>query len=394
MNASYRSLHGEPSIERLEPRTLLDTTLPLVTMQIIDSEVAEEGPDPGAIRLHRTGVLDEPLFVFFDIQQPNPPTQRGIATNGIDYIGLSNIVRIPAGKRTVTIPIIPIDDLEVEGPEEVRFSIMPSQTYRLDETNPLRRSGVIVIREDDALPLVTIRAADASAAEIGGASAGAVDTARFIITRTGDRALPLSVNFRIRGSATHGVDYERIVPQGQPTKITIPAGRKQVAITIRPINDNLFEGDETVRIILQPSTGQTYGLNADNPADVSAFITLLDKPLVSLIVTDPFGTQFPQDTASFTLLRTGPIDRPLQVLYTLGGTGIAGQDYRRLPQVLTIPAGQATLLVPIRGLGNDQGGGSKVVRLTLRANNAYNINAAQPILVSNFVTLLDEPIGQ
>ena len=248
---------GEPALERLEPRTLLDTTLPLVTMQIIDSEVAEEGPDPGAIRLHRTGVLDEPLFVFFDIQQPNPPTQRGIATNGIDYIGLSNIVRIPAGKRTVTIPIIPIDDLEVEGPEEVRFSIMPSETYRLDETNPLRRSGVIVIREDDALPLVTIRAADASAAEIGGASAGAVDTARFIITRTGDRALPLTVNFRIRGSATHGVDYERIVPQGQPTRITIPAGRKQVAITIRPINDNLFEGDETVRIILQPSTGQT-----------------------------------------------------------------------------------------------------------------------------------------
>lgn len=394
MNTRYRSFAAGPAVERLEPRTLLDATLPLVTMQIIDSDVAEEGPNPGAIRLHRTGVLDEPLFVFFDIQQPNPPSQRGIATNGIDYIGLSNIVRIPAGKRTVTIPIIPIDDLEVEGPEDVRFFIMPSETYRLDETNPLRRSGVIVIREDDTLPLVTIRAADASAAEIGGASAGAVDTARFIITRTGDRALPLSVNFRIRGSATHGVDYERIVPEGQPTRITIPAGRKQVAITIRPINDNLFEGDETVRIILQPSTGQTYALNADNPAEVSAYITLLDKPLVSLIVTDPFGTQFPQDTASFTLLRTGPIDRPLQVLYTLGGTGVAGQDFRRLPQVLTIPAGQATLLVPIRGLGNDQGGGSKTVRLTLRANNAYNINAAQPILVSNFVTLLDEPVSQ
>lgn len=394
MNTRYRSFADEPAFEPLDQRALLDATLPLVTMQIVDSDVAEEGPNTGAIRLHRTGVLDEPLFVFFDIQQPDPPTQRGIATNGIDYIGLSNIVRIPAGKRTVTLPIIPIDDLEVEGAEAVNFSIMANSAYRLDATNPLNREGTIILQEDDALPLVTIRAADARAAEIGGASVGAVDTARFVISRTGDRALPLTVRFRIRGSATHGTDYERIVPEGQATQVTIPAGRRKVAITIRPINDLDFEGDETVRIILQPSTGATYALNADNPAQVSSFITLLDKPLVSLIVTDPFGTQFPQDTASFTLLRTGPLDRPLQVQYVLSGNAVAGQDYRRLPQVLTIPAGQASLLVPIRGLGNDQGVGTKIVRLTLKRSNAYNINLAQTILVSNWVTLLDEPTAQ
>lgn len=395
MKRSYRSFVAEPAFERLDQRALLDTTLPLVTMQITDSVVAEEGPDTGSIRLHRTGVLDQPLFVFFQIQQPDPPTQRGVATNGIDYIGLSNIVRIPAGRRTVNIPIIPIDDLEVEGGEVVRFTILENAAYRVDTTNPLNRVGTVVILEDDSLPLVTVLAPDAQAAEIGGADISAVDTARFIIRRTGDRALPLTVHFRIRGSATHGSDYERITPPDADTEIIIPAGRRQVPIVIRPINDGLFEGDETVRIILQPSEDGSYGLNGDNPTTVSSFITLLDKPLVSLLVTDPYGTQFPSDTASFTLLRTGPVDRPLQVQYTLSGTGIAGTDFRRLPQVLTIPAGQMTLLVPIRGLGNDQIG-PKTVRLTLRPANTYNLNLNQPMLltVSNFVTLLDEPLSQ
>ncbi len=395
MSMSYRSFAAEPAFERLDQRALLDSTLPLVTMQIIDSAVAEEGPDTGSIRLRRTGELDQPLFVFFQIQQPDPPTQRGVATNGIDYIGLSNIVRIPAGRRSVIIPIIPIDDLEVEGPEVVRFTILENEAYRLDTTNILNRTGTIVIQEDDSLPLVTIAARDATAAEIGGADVSAVDTATFVIRRTGDKALPLAVFFRIRGSATHGVDYERITPRGVPPRVVIPAGRLQTAITIRPINDSLFEGDETVRIILQPSGDLSYALNTDNPAEVSSFITLLDKPLVSLLVTDPYGTQFPQDTASFTLLRTGPIDRPLQVQYSLGGTGVAGADYRRLPQVLTIPAGQATLLVPIRGLGNDQIG-PRTVRLTLLSANTYNLNLNQPMLltVSNFVTLLDEPLEQ
>ena len=390
MAICYRSLVHDGAFEPLGARVMLNITLPLVTMQITDSVVAEEGPDQGAILLHRTGILDQPLFVLFQIQQPSPPTQHGVATNGIDYIGLSSIVRIPAGRRTVTIPIIPIDDLEVEGGEVVRFTILDSAEYRLDMANPLNRIGTVVILEDDAQPLVTIDAPDFLAAEIGGADVSAVDTARFVIRRTGDRALPLTVTYRIRGSATNGGDYESI-----QRSIVIPAGRLAAAVTIRPINDALFEGDETVRIILQPSTNGSYGLNADNPSDVSSHITLLDKPLVSLLVTDPFGTQFPQDTASFTLLRTGPTDRPLQVLYTLGGTGIVGQDYRRLPQVLTIPAGQTTLLVPIRGLGNQQTG-PRTVRLTLGLANTYNLNLSQPMLltVSNFVTLLDEPAEQ
>ncbi len=395
MKICYRSFDAEPAFQPLDQRTLLDGTLPLVTLQITDSVVAEEGPDTGSIRLHRTGVLDQPLFVYFDIQQPDPPTQRGVATNGIDYIGLSNIVRIPAGRRTVNIPIIPIDDLEVEGGEVVRFTILNNAGYRLDIANPLNRTGTIVILEDDSLPLVTITAPDITAAEIGGADVSAVDTARFVIRRTGDRALPLTVHFRIRGSATHGNDYERITPSDQSPRILIPAGKRQAAIIIRPINDGLFEGNETVRIILQPSSDSSYGLNGDNPSQVSSFITLLDKPLVSLIVTDPFGTQFPQDTASFTLLRTGPTDRPLQVQYTLGGSGIPGTDYRRLPQLLTIPAGESTLLVPIRGLGNDQTG-PRTIRLTLSPANTYNLNLNQPMLltVSNFVTLLDEPLAQ
>jgi hypothetical protein len=58
----------------------------------------------------------------------------------------------------------------------------------------------------------------------------------FTVQRTGDTGQVLVVNYRISGTATNGVDYQRL-----SCSVTIPAGQSTAQIEVTPI-DNLVEG--------------------------------------------------------------------------------------------------------------------------------------------------------
>ena len=362
--------------EALESRTLMDA-LPMVTVTVMDPTAAEYQRDAGEFRITRTGNIETPLIIHFGI--------GGTASNGIDFTGLATMVQIPAGRRSTTIPVIPIDDLEVEGTETVRITLMTDGAYRLDDANPQNKSVAIGIVDNDDQPVVTVETPDGEAAEFvgtGGGGGGGTGAARFVIRRTGSTALPMRVNYLIRGSATPGVDYNAL-----PTSVVIQAGRRKAVLTIRPINDDLYEGDETVRIILQPSSD--YGLSETEPQKVSTHIVIADKPLVTLFVSDPYGSEFPPDTASFTLVRTGSVEKPLTVTYELGGTATPGVEFARLHPALTFAAGERTHTVLIRGLRAQLLSGQRTVRLTLTAGAVYNLNTSNAMFYSDFVTILD-----
>jgi PKD repeat protein len=67
----------------------------------------------------------------------------------------------------------------------------------------------------------------------------------FVFTRSYAAPTPLTIFYKVLGTATNGVDYEAI-----PTSITIPAGQKSAKIFIKPTADGIAEGDETVIIEL------------------------------------------------------------------------------------------------------------------------------------------------
>ena len=89
-------------------------------------------------------------------------------------------------------------------------------------------------------PVVTLTAPDPEATEPED-TGHALDTATFTVHRTGDAQRPLTVLYRIAGTAENGVDYEEI-----PHRTEIPAGEASADIVIRPLGDNLLEGDESV----------------------------------------------------------------------------------------------------------------------------------------------------
>jgi len=96
-----------------------NTTIPVVTIRATDA-VASESGDTGTFTLFRDGPTNSALNVYYLI--------GGTASNGVDYASLSQWTLIPAGARTATITVKPIDDALVEGTEFVEFRLTPSTT--------------------------------------------------------------------------------------------------------------------------------------------------------------------------------------------------------------------------------------------------------------------------
>jgi hypothetical protein len=98
---------------------------------------------------------------------------------------------------------------------------------------------------------------------------GGTNTATFVIRRHGLTNDDLTVNYDIGGTATNGVDYVTL-----PGSVTVPAGRRTAQIVVRPIDDDLAEGVETVVLKLRPSSDYTVGF----PSHAAAIILDNDLP--------------------------------------------------------------------------------------------------------------------
>ena len=107
---------------------------------------------------------------------------------------------------------------------------------------------------------MTVNATDAAAAETGS------DPGTFTVTRSVVTASSLTVNYTMSGSATNGTDYTAV-----SGSVIIPANTASATVTITPIDDSVYEGNETV--ILTLSADPAYNVGA--PA--SATVTIADN---------------------------------------------------------------------------------------------------------------------
>ena len=94
-----------------------------------------------------------------------------------------------------------------------------------------------------AVPYVTISASDSTASETG-------DTGTFFLSRTGSTANPLTVYYKLSGTASNGVDYGLL-----PGSATFAAGVTNIYISVTPIDDAIVEGTESVVLTLLATNG-------------------------------------------------------------------------------------------------------------------------------------------
>lgn len=213
----------------------------------------------------------------------------------------------------------------------VASTLNNSQNARSSTGGDLASPGIFntaSITDNDAPPAATvsIAAADPNAAESG----TVVNPGTFTLTREGDLTADLVVTYTVGGTATNGIDYNRL-----SGRIVIPAGETSATITITPVNDaNPNEGAETV--ILTLASSADYGLGASTSATVS----IEDNTTGSLrqvgTITSANGAEISAFDPSSRRLYVVAGDRI--EIFSLSHTGALSQ-VGELPLGFTAPAG-------------------------------------------------------
>jgi hypothetical protein len=211
---------------------------------------------------------------------------------------------------------------------------------------------------------LTIATTDADADEPGG-------TGTVVVTRDGPLDADLVVNLTVGGTATETSDYEAV-----SRTVTIPAGSASAAVQIRTLDDAIDEQSETVVLTLADGTGYAF-----DPAAGSAQVTIADDDdptppppaIVTIKTTDPNANE-PGGSGTIQITRDGPLDAPLDVNLTLGGTATEAEDFLALPRTVTIPTGSASVDVVIRVVDNTVPEFSETVVLTLAEGPGYTFS--------------------
>ncbi len=237
-------------------------------------------------------------------------------------------------------------------PAEIAPPPLPRQTAAL---------LVLLAAPSFALAQVTVTTAG-NAEENSGSGA-------FVVALVAASASPIDVQFSVTGTALSGDDYEAL---GE--SVSIPAGATSAEIEVRPLDDELVEGDETVVITLTGTSSPDVPVGS--PA--SATLTIADddaadgggmaEVVVSIAATDDSAAETPNDSGRFTVSRTGGPERAVTIAYSVSGSATPGADYAALSGSAILGAGMRQVDIPVNVPRNDNVfEGDETVTVTLAA---------------------------
>jgi hypothetical protein len=339
---------------------LIEAGRPIVTVDAPDAFAAEAGLEAGRFVFFRTGSATSPLTVAFTL---------GGTAGAADHAPLPSVVTFPAGEAFTDLVLTPVDDTDPEGDETVVLTLAPGGDYDVGADD----EATVTIVDDD-LPVVTVAATDAQAAEAG------LDPGTFTVSRTGNAAAVLTVSYTIAGSAAAGDDYVALAGT-----VSFPAGAASVPVTVTPIDDALFETPETVELTLASGAGYAVG------AADEARVTILDdeRPVVTLVATDDEAAEAGPDPGVFTVTRTGPTTDALTVLYGVFGSATNGVDYVALSGRVVIPAGSATAAVTVTPIDDTETEAGESVFLAVATSPDYVVGfpAIDSVSITDHVSL-------
>jgi len=341
-----------------------EVSLPVVSVTATTDTALEGNATRAVFTIRRTGDTAAALTVNYSLS--------GTATPGADFTALSGSVVLPGGSATAAVEIIPTDDTLVESLESVTLTLNTDPAYF---KSPSAGSSAVSIIDDDS-NVVTVAATDASAREVDLSAPGAVaDTGTFVITRSGDTTLPLTVYYSLAGVTTgvpaiHGVDYEAL-----PGVVLIPAGSKSASVTIIPRWDEFGETDEEV--VLQLGAGPTdYKIGDDGIATViikdSATSNAPYVELIGLTSAVEGGT-----AGKFRFSVKGSTAGTISVPFTLGGTATLTADYTvAMP---SSPAGSSFTPATVSGVLVISGTGTTVLEITINTVNDVELEDIETV---------------
>jgi hypothetical protein len=343
LSASAEYSLGVPSSATV---LIFDNDLPAVSIQATDPNASEAGPDAGTFTVTRAGDLTDSLTAAYTI---------GGTASANDYTPtLAGTVLFGAGINSAVINIVPVDDAVDEPAETVTLTLSPDANYQIGAG-----AATVTIADND-LPAVSIQATDPNASETG------PDPGTITLTRAGDLAVALTVNYTISGSASAG-DYTPALSGS----IVFDAGVDSVSLVITPVDDALSELSETVTLTISASPGN-YVIAGPDAATVT--IADNDPPQMSIQATAPNASETGPTKGTFVVTRFGDPSASLTVNYTVSGTATMGTDYTpALTGAVVFGPDQVTSTIDILPINDTIDEPAETVILTLQPGTGFTL---------------------
>jgi hypothetical protein len=328
---------------------IVDSSRPRVSVTATAPSASEAGLVSGAFTFTRTGAVDGPLDVRF--------SRSGSGTNGLDYAGIGGstaFITIPAGASSVVLPIVPIADNAVEGPETVVVTLDAAAGYLVEEP----AAATVTIADDPAR--ISVIASQPEAREAGPV-AGAI-----VVRRAGGLVTaPLDLEIALSGTAV----LADVVPF---TPLAFAAGQTEMVVPIVPRADNLVEGIETLLITVNERP--TYVVDGS----AAGIMIVDDPPIVTVVATDPEASEA-GDPGQFTFSRSGGnVNVSLVLFVSRGGTATRAVDYASVggaTLIVTLAEGQTSTTFTIAPIPDSVADPDETVVMTILPRTEYTIAA-------------------
>ena len=239
-----------------------EETVPLVSVVASTPEVMEGDSGQAVFTLSRSGDLRADMAVFYEL--------TGTAEALEDYEASLSSSTIPAGRSSVDVPIVPLQDDDAELAETVVMEVLRADDYLVN--NPATATVVIIDDETfDSLPIVNLSLDQ----RIG--EGGTVEVV-VALTRSGptiDR--DIVIPYTISGTATFPDDHD-----AEDGNVTIGPNANSATITIHVAEDDIADSDETIVVTLGFAQNAQHGDRTTHTITITEFnappqVTLVAK---------------------------------------------------------------------------------------------------------------------
>ncbi|MDA9195018.1 hypothetical protein N9O43_02500, partial [Burkholderiales bacterium] len=298
-----------------------------------------ENADPVTVTATLSGVTYEPVSVLI--------STSGSATQGTDYsLSGNNIITIPAGQLLASITLTPIEDSVSENDELVTFTVDGvtggNATENGDQLVNVTLTNVVVN------PTVTLSTSATSIDEEG-------DAITLTATLSSASNSDVTVTLDTSGTASDSVDYLSV------ENIVIQSGQLTGTTSFSPIDDLIFEGNETSTIAIQSVSGGGAIENGDQAVDVS----ITDNESNPTITLSSNALTIDEKTSgAVNITATSNVLSAANIVISLNLSGVAtkGSDYSVSSESITIPSGQLSSFITLQAIQDtlDEGGSESI----------------------------------
>ncbi|HSU55664.1 MAG TPA: Calx-beta domain-containing protein, partial [Candidatus Dormibacteraeota bacterium] len=235
----------------------------LVSVTASTPTANEQGPVNGVFTVTRAGDTSVALTVNY--------TVSGTATPGSDYVALPGSVTFLPNAASTNITVQVLNDSVTELTESAVINLSGSANYGVTAG-----SATVSILDNEPTE-ISLTPAAAENRLLEGYSESKLG---MVLTRRGLISPAVTVNLAFSGLATRGIDYNAAA------SVIVAASTDTATFNLTPIDDDQYEGDESITVAV--GSGSGYAIGTTNSA--SAVLVDDDYPAGVVLFSDNFET--------------------------------------------------------------------------------------------------------